>query len=49
MMKLKNLVLAVAACLAINTASAQDLRKGGSSFGKIESNGDVRLNGRVKG
>ncbi len=33
----------------INTISAQDLRKNGSVFGKIESNGDIRNNGSVVG
>ena len=48
-MKLKQLVLALAVCLFINSATAQDLRKNGSSYGKIESNGDVRINGSIKG
>ena len=48
-MKLLQFVMAAAICVFVSNASAQDLRKGGSSFGKVESNGDVRINGSVKG
>lgn len=48
-MKLLQFVMAAAICIFVSNASAQDLRKGGSSFGKVESNGDVRINGSVKG
>jgi cytoskeletal protein CcmA (bactofilin family) len=49
MKKVVYLMLVVCLGLFSNTINAQDLRKGGSSFGKIESNGDVRISGSVKG
>jgi cytoskeletal protein CcmA (bactofilin family) len=48
-MKLVNFVAFLAICIMFNAASAQDIRKGGSSVGKVESNGDVRIGGSVKG
>jgi cytoskeletal protein CcmA (bactofilin family) len=49
MKKMIKMFILFALITAAGTMNAQDLRKGGSSFGKIESNGDVRLGGSVKG
>ena len=49
MKKVVYLILIACMGLFANSVDAQDLRKGGSSFGKVESNGDVRIKGSVKG
>ena len=44
------LVMALALLLAVNeNVVADNLRLGGSIVGKIESNGDVRINGSIVG
>lgn len=49
-MKLKNtLALITIFFLTISFGFAQDLRQGGSSFGRIESDGAVRIKGSIKG
>ena len=43
------MMVIVLGLFATNSVQAQDLRKSGSKFGKIESNGGVRIKGSIKG
>jgi cytoskeletal protein CcmA (bactofilin family) len=47
---MKKIILAVITLLInVHILNAQTLRKNGSSFGEVESDGDVRINGSIKG
>lgn len=49
-MKMKNIITLITIfLLSISLGLAQDLRKGGSSFGRVESDGAIRIKGSIKG